>query len=420
MSSRDSRKIRNITVIIVALLFLVALSLAWQYLIFPLSNDYLSPFWQIFTFVMITILGGLLTLRMPKGKYIDTADPVYYASILVFGPAVTGWLVIIGGLAGIFVERRLSIQYLSRVSQKLLSYGVGGAIFFAFAQGKELWGDWQRTAGNFLVYILCIIACIFVDNMLDLFLNFSFHPEWRRMGVSFFIYASLGLLIAVLFQIQPLALILLFFPLIIIYKTARNYQELLEEARGVVEVIAETVDERDKYSREHSLKVAYYSEKIARELSLDEEKVDEIVFAAKIHDLGKICVPDSILCKAGHYTDAEFMEMTKHAQAGWQMARNLSICKNEADIIKYHHERYDGRGYPEGLKGEEIPIGSRILLAANAFESMIHPRHYRKTLTVEEAIRQLEEGRGTQFDPLVVDAFVRVIRNEIYPFSSME
>jgi len=142
------------------------------------------------------------------------------------------------------------------------------------------------------------------------------------------------------------------------------------------------------------------------------KEAEEVITAARLHDIGKIGIRDEVLAKPGKLTDREFAGVMDHPVMGCEIIKKLNSMENIAKIIRHHHERYDGKGYPDGLKGEDIPLGSRIIAVADAFDAMTSIRPYRESpLTIAEAVRELRKNSKTQFDPKVVDAFVSIIED---------
>ena len=173
--------------------------------------------------------------------------------------------------------------------------------------------------------------------------------------------------------------------------------------------IANAVEARDMRTGRHSFRVAEYSVMLARELGFSEEELENIRKIGLLHDIGKIGVPDTILNKPARLTDDEFKTMRSHVLIGSEILKDFSIIKNVADGARYHHERYDGTGYVEGLKGEEIPLTARIIGIADAFDAMTADRVYRKALPMEKVIEELKRCRATQFDPGLVDILLDLI-----------
>lgn len=170
--------------------------------------------------------------------------------------------------------------------------------------------------------------------------------------------------------------------------------------------LVQAIDAKDHYTQEHSRNVSDYAVRLARAMGLPEREVEVITYAGLLHDIGKIGVSQEILTKRGRLTDREYEILHKHPVIGANILRNVKFLEKEIPIILHHHERYDGSGYPHGLKGPEIPVGARILAVVDAFDAMTTDREYRRKLSVAEAVAELRRGRGTQFAPEVVDAFV--------------
>ncbi len=190
---------------------------------------------------------------------------------------------------------------------------------------------------------------------------------------------------------------------------ARERAERLEEVNEEVEeMLALTIDAKDRYTNGHSFRVAAYSEAFARRLGLPEEECRSIRQEAMLHDVGKIGVPDEVLNKPGRLTDEEFGRIKSHTRIGGSILKQSSVMQGAADVAKYHHERYDGSGYPDGKKGEEIPLHARIVSIADAYDAMRSDRIYRKGLDPETIHRELTRCRGTQFDPAMMDAFLEM------------
>lgn len=167
----------------------------------------------------------------------------------------------------------------------------------------------------------------------------------------------------------------------------------------------------DNYTKGHSKNVADYSKLIGKALDFDDHRLEECYYSALLHDLGKTIIPNAIVCKKGKLTSAEYATIKKHSYYSYQILANIETFGLLAKNVLYHHERYDGLGYPEGLKGEEIPLISRIICIADAFDAMTTSRSYRNKLTMEKATNELKACAGTQFDPHLIDVFLEVIEN---------
>ncbi len=176
----------------------------------------------------------------------------------------------------------------------------------------------------------------------------------------------------------------------------------------MVQTLARAVDSKDAYTHEHSDRARVKARKVALEMGLPEQMVRYVEYAALLHDIGKIGIDEAILLKPGKLTPEEYEQMKKHPIIGHQILSPVKYLGPVAQMVLYHQEWYDGRGYPEGLKGEEIPLGSRIVAVLDAWDAMTSDRPYRKALGREIAVGELKKGSGTQFDPKVVETFLRL------------
>ena len=177
-------------------------------------------------------------------------------------------------------------------------------------------------------------------------------------------------------------------------------------------VLAQMVEMHEPYARGHSERVALLSNEIALRLGCPDELIRDIQLAAMIHDIGKIVIPDHILFKPSHLTSAEYSEIKRHPAATGDIIRRVDYFQGIIPLIESHHEWYNGKGYPRKLTGENIPLGARILAVADAYDAMTCPRPYRPRLSNEDVVQALKKGAGTQWDPTVVDAFLRILKRE--------
>lgn len=174
--------------------------------------------------------------------------------------------------------------------------------------------------------------------------------------------------------------------------------------------VANTVDAKDDYTKGHSMRVAAYSELLAQRLGWSEEEIQNIYYVAMLHDVGKIGVPDAVLNKPFKLTDVEFRLIKGHTLMGAEILNDFRMFPNISVGAKYHHERYDGKGYPEGLKGESIPLVARVIGLVDSYDAMTSNRVYRKRLNDDVVMQELQKGKGSQWDPELVDIFVELIK----------
>lgn len=188
----------------------------------------------------------------------------------------------------------------------------------------------------------------------------------------------------------------------------REYQELaLESIFAIVNII----EAKDEITEGHSVRVAGYSMELAKAMGYDAQRAEQVYQTGLLHDVGKIGIPDLILKKEGKLTREEYGEIKEHTSIGGHILAAIETMDYLADGAKYHHERYDGTGYPQGLAGEEIPEIGRIIAVADVFDALISKRHYKEAMDIDAARREILKGAGTQFDPKIVAVFIKLLEN---------
>ena len=189
-------------------------------------------------------------------------------------------------------------------------------------------------------------------------------------------------------------------------------EQYLKMTNESLETVAATIDAKNLYLKGHSKRVAEYSREVAGRMGMSEDDCQAVYFAGLLHDIGKIGIPNSILDKQQKLTDEEYDVIKRHCLLGSEILKSMSAVPELAQVARWHHERYDGSGYPDGLKGEEIPIFARIISVCDTYDAMSSERSYRKPLLREEIIGQLVKYRGIQFDPKVVDAVLTTLQTQ--------
>ena len=193
---------------------------------------------------------------------------------------------------------------------------------------------------------------------------------------------------------------------------AKLYEDLEASYLSAVRALANSIDAKDTYTMGHSERVAKYSVEIGKKMNMSDEEIKNLYIGALLHDIGKIGISEAIINKPDKLTDAEFQEIKTHPSRGAMIIEPAKFLKEKVPLIKYHHERYDGKGYPEGLKGEEIPLMARIICCADSFDAMTSKRAYRDTMPLDFARKEIIRCSETQFDPKIVNAFLEVLADE--------
>jgi hypothetical protein len=234
-----------------------------------------------------------------------------------------------------------------------------------------------------------------------------------RLLLSDLGYAAYGLLIAALWSVVgPFAPLLVLIPLFVARWAVAQFAEQQKAYEATVGALCQAVETKDFYTRGHSDRVSRGSVMIAREIGMRGDRVEAIRYAGMLHDVGKLGVPTKVLQKTGKLTEEEYAAIQLHPMRGLDIVREIGFLDEALAGIMHHHERIDGRGYPMGLAGDEIPEFARVLAVADAFDSMTSTRSYRGARPVDEAVEELRKWSGTQFDPAFVDAFVAALKRE--------
>ncbi|WP_174726938.1 HD-GYP domain-containing protein [Mesobacillus harenae] len=219
------------------------------------------------------------------------------------------------------------------------------------------------------------------------------------------------------YEYFPLVFIQLFIYFTVGFTVSTLIKNSLIQKTNLIELttaLAKSIDSRDNYTAKHSENVACYAKMIAKKLGLRKRICNDIYLGGLIHDLGKIGINEDILNKPSRLSDEEYNIIKQHPFIGFQMIQHISSFKKNGiiDMVLFHHERFDGKGYPYGLKGKEIPYVARIMALADAFDAMTSRRIYKNKKDFNDVIKEIHENRGKQFDPQVTDAFLQVIQQE--------
>jgi putative nucleotidyltransferase with HDIG domain len=194
----------------------------------------------------------------------------------------------------------------------------------------------------------------------------------------------------------------------------KSNQKIKEDQLELILALSKALDSRDTYTSNHSTNVAKYASEIAKKMKLPQNDIEIIYKGGILHDIGKIGIPENILLKPGSLTNDEYHIIKNHPNIGYEMIRHVSDFNETGvlDIVLYHHERYDGKGYPRGLSGTEIPLVARIMAIADSFDAMTSKRVYRNEIDLENTLIEIKKNKGTQFDPEITDVFLSLFNND--------
>ena len=377
------------------------------------------------TLLLALILIGLIIfadffdIELPLASVrvtVSVSSALCFAAALTLGPLLASLVAATGAIIVELVQRRPALKMAANVSNYVLATFLASWFYTSIARmdatpianGTNI----MAMLGAASVYML--VSSWSMAMVLAQVVGMRPWQMWRASayGVTFeaITLPTLGSLIPVLKTQSPFALVIAIVPLLGPYLAFRSYRKLDEETRHTIELLADLLDRRDPSTSEHSKRVTSLVRQILPLLDgISTEDVQIIVSAARIHDLGKVGTSDLTLQKPGKLTDDERALIQQHAADGAAILSNLSLYRQAAVVVRHHHERWDGLGYPDGLSGESIPIGSRVIAVADTYDAMISDRVYRRGLPHQAAMGEIRRSAGTQFDPRVVDAFERVM-----------
>ena len=359
----------------------------------------------------------------------SVATVVYVSSIYIGGTPLALAIALPVMLASeLFIEyfeiegfKNLSFPSLRKiffnVSQTIITIFLAGEIFRLLGGGLPPYGsilEYLPLIITFIVYYL--VNAFLVNAVIALYeeLNFINQLKYsiRRLGWEIISMGVLSILVSILYVNSPWSVGLSAVILVLLNMSIRNYMKLRKEARKTFEKITDLLSERDPYTGKHSESVGELSEAICTQLGLREERTENIVRAARVHDIGKMGVPDEILFKPDSLTEEEWEIMKKHPEISAEILSGLEIYEGAVDIVRHEHERWNGSGYPDGLEKEDIPFGSRVVAVADVWDALTTRRPYRGPLEKEEAVQEMKSMRGEELDPEIVDALFEVIKAE--------
>lgn len=417
-----------------AYIYLVALG-AVGILAFYLPNASFPSVSHVVGFIFLGILAFLSDIyatRIPLyGGEVSSSIAIFLASLFIFGPANTILLVLVTTLASEVLFRwdqarqKLSLSLhvlLFNISQLTVALGVTGLIF-VFLETQPLFVhvedlhvlQFAWAVISFLLY--AVLNLSLVTGIVALTggrsFRFALNQCLHDFGIQYLVLCVLALLLGVLNSISFWYVFLALIPLLLVHVSFRGYIRLQTEARKTFERISRLLDERDHYTAVHSEEVADLAVEIGRELDLPEYCIEQIDIAGRVHDIGKVAVPDAILLKVGPLDDEEWEVMKRHPVVSAELIEGLELYSPIAKAVRHEHERWDGSGYPNGLRGDEIPIISRVIAAADIYNALTTDRPYRKAFSTERALAIIEETRGSDLDPQVADALIRVLKRRI-------
>jgi len=402
--------------IYVYLIFLVGLCI-FSYVLIRYKNISILG---VVLFGLLVFVADNLSAPLPKTGTVSVSFVISLASLIIFGPA-TAVLVTAFSIFNIreFVKKVSFYKHLFNIGQYIISMGAGSILF-------EM--TYNRSTVNFFnpinisyvfltIYVSFFINTLLTAGAISINENKDFKNIWiynYAWLIPFQLFlGAMAIFISFLYKTYgPTTILFTLLPLVVAQYTyllrIKERKALLNSIMQIVKII----DIKDSYTAGHSVRVAEYAEKIARKLRLNEYDVEILTNLANLHDIGKVQIDLSTLNKPGKFNESDWIEMEKHPRVGYEIVKEIVFLKDSAKAILYHHERIDGKGYPCGIRGDEIPLFAKILSVADAYDAMTTDRPYRPALMQKKAIKELQRFAGKEFDAKISSIMVEIIKEE--------
>jgi putative nucleotidyltransferase with HDIG domain len=382
-----------------------------------------SKFWNaLAAFAILGIICDSFSSRLPFAKVSTSVGFIpFIASVALFSHP---WPMLVAGATGFVVEalvrHKPAVKVWFNTAQYMLATGLGSLVYVSLGGhallNVSLGGVVSLDAFDFaLIPFAALVFTFFVVNHGSVALAVSISSDvslgeaWDRIGkdaiATDLLSSTLAILLVFLYaRLELTGIAILIFPLFLVRQLYQMNQQLQEELEEKLELMVKAMEARDPYTSGHSRRVSEYALAIARELRLPARDLDGIKRAALLHDVGKIYEEFApLLRKEGKLTAEEMMTMQTHVTRSAQLVATATRLRGDVEaMIRHHHENFDGTGYPEGLAGDQIPVGARIIMVADTIDAMTTDRPYRKAMSLSRAVEELEKYAGRQFDPDLV------------------
>lgn len=386
------------------------------------------PVAAIMGFAVLTFLTAQFPLRLPSGSLYDISFVITFAAIVAAGPATATIANVFATMSIREIRDRPPIRHVFNGAQLTISAAIP-ALAYRWVGGPigDAWtGEATRTVSEQIPTAMAALALatglhfvintMLVSGAIALSERQRFLHVWRgypALARNYIAFALLGLLLGVLqVQIGWASVLFLLIPLLVArhaFQAAVRMQRVYDDT---VQALIKAIETKDPYTRGHAERVSRLAERTARATGLPEDRCRAIRYAALMHDVGKLGVDSKILQKPGKLTPEEYEHMQEHPLRGVEIVGGIDLLADALAGVRHHHERLDGRGYPDGIAGDDIPLAARIITVADAFDSMTSTRTYRKAMTIGEALGELRRCSGTQFDPQAIAALETTIARE--------
>ena len=372
--------------------------------------------WRVVVLLIFTLLAEAFPIPVPAlSGSISLSFVTIFAAILSEGPLWGTAVAILGTVRPIDFSGAVSLRGIifNRVQLGISAY-VSGLLYHLIASGSQL-TEWSSLAGFAIAGLAYFGTNVTLFGLyVYKFKKITFDRVWNQLKITgaanYLALMPLAYLIAVIQDRLGLFGVFLFLlPLAVARFSFQRYLDVHHMFLSTIRALALALEAKDRYTYGHADRVARLSVEIGKVLRLPDKQLELLQYAGILHDIGKIGVRDEILNKPGRYTAEEYEEMKKHPVIGARIVSGIDSLEIVASWVRHHHEKFDGTGYPDGLKGTNIPLGARIIAVADAFDAMLYDRPYKAGRPLPEVIDELKRCSGSHFDPEIVDVLLTLI-----------
>ncbi|MGE5653308.1 MAG: HD-GYP domain-containing protein [Bacillota bacterium] len=396
------------------------IALAGAVLVWEASRLDLTGLKFILLFTPLLLVTEAKPIYLPLKGSVSGGFIVCLATNLVAGPAVATWVAALGNTSFDHIRKGAKWYVLMfNAGQVALSTAIAGHVFVGLG---GIPGRVQLPNDLALIVIAAIVHFLFNSGAVTVILamrrGLPLLQIWasniRGVIPNFLALTPFAVLMAMTYQQSgPYGLLLFLIPMLLARHSFQMYIDMRDTYSSTIRSLTKAIDIKDRYTGGHSERVAQYAVAIGKKMGFSVTDLELLEYIALLHDIGKIGVREAILNKPGRLEPAERDEINKHSEAGAEIISQIKFLSRGAEAVRHHHERFDGAGYPDHLKGQDVSLWARIIGVADAFDAMTSERPYRTAWTVSQAVAELERCVGSQFDPEVVKVFVTILEPQL-------
>ena len=364
-------------------------------------------------FIILTTVAELFPVSFELGRYEITVSTVFLVgSILVFHdvPQLAVLTALVSALTANLLARKPWFKVCTNVALAVTAVSIS-SIAFGLIGSADLLHLVAATAALLLVYFVMdtVPMTWLLSAIEDRPFRVTYLNNYQGVVLEHFGIEVFGVLLAVIWHVSPWLTPLLVLPIVIMHQAYFQAERLRTESITALQAMADLIENRDVYTHDHTESVSAWSRRLAERMGFDAREVWKVAVAGRLHDLGKVAVSDTILLKPGKLDADEMRQMHEHCRVGYDVLVKFSNLQGVAQLIRAHHERYDGAGYPDRLAANDIPLGAAVIAIADAFDAMTTDRPYRKGMPVPAALDILRQGLGRQWHPIAGATFMELV-----------